>query len=1060
MGRMWTCGFELQSAAALVEIQDSNGAPAISTSIHRPGGLASLRIAPTGATKYVEHQLTAGVVQRTFHRFYLYITALPAADCNVYGIGQSGFFPGVVRLTTTGALVLRDNQTAVNLGATTAPLALGQWHRVELDFTDVAGTVTAGTSAFRGYLNGTLFADTLCSNITGFSRVRMGAIQAASGMDICIDDVAVNDDTGTAQSGLPGEGTVVHLHPAGPGDANGWATAVGGTAGAANNWTRVSETPPDDATSYNQTAASGTTAADDFTLSSASAAGIGATDAVRVVAVGARVGSTATTAASIVTRIKGQSGGTVAESPSTSVAVNGWTTHKSAVPRLYQLTTYANPQTGTAWTRASLGTAQIGYRANVSQTAVRRVSTLWALVEYARPETVVQLGAAREHAAGLRLVLPFAALRDDFADSTDDEARWPDSYGTISENGGEAIVSSTSDYAGYASATAYRLAESAVFCRVTPAPAGTAGEAWTQVLVTTANMGTDAIVEVDAVHGLLSFSARAGYYDPDRVSLPYDPIAHAWVRIRASGDTLLWETAPDGAVWTVQRSSPAPAWVLDGTPLQVQLTTHRDAGAPGEARFAAFNVPQPHIVRPAATAHTTDRALPVTASARAVLGAAVEVEHGTTASWSRRSALGPAVTMEAAQPVGHRRTAPLSAAAVAERAGELTARHRAAAAPAREHDAALPVRVARTVRIASALVTATAPPLTRRRAAPIRTVRTGVRAGRTQHARTVRLGSAVETNRAAGLSAGARRWLGAAVEATTADPLSVRRRAPLSTSAVRESATAVRAHRVGTVRTAHESDRPGVLAASRKAALGTARETATALRTKIGTGTRIEAARTGAASLPLAVRKAAPAGAAGARERAGEVAASARASLRPAEERGGALPVRAVRVVRLGPAHSRDRAARVQPVRRLLLGGAAEGVTATSLSGAARVRVRVASAAERAGAVLHRRTVRLGAARAREHAGHAGQRRTAHLGPGRAGARAGTVRQPFQRRMVRTATAFDRAAAVAPARQRPADRLTPATSGPALSPATHGPALRTGTAGPVLIATTTEGGGG
>ncbi|MYQ59963.1 hypothetical protein GTY68_22470 [Streptomyces sp. SID4926] len=1042
-----------------MEIQDSNGSPAISTSIHRPGGLASLRVVPTGPTQYVEMQLTSGVVMRTFHRFYLYITALPAADTNIYGIGQSGYFPGVVRLTPTGALQLRDNQALINLGPATAPLALGQWHRIELDYTDTAGTVTAGTAPFCGYLNGTLFADTLCSNINGFSRVRMGAIQAASGMDICIDDVAVNDDTGTSQTGLPGAGTVVHLRPAGAGDANGWATAVGGTAGAANNWARVSEITPDDATSYNQTAASGT-ATDDFTLSSASAAGIGGTDAVRLVAVGARVGSTATTAASIVTRVKGQSGGTVAESPSTSVAVNGWATNRATVPRLYQLTTYANPQTGTAWTRAALGTAQIGYRANVSQTTVRRVSALWALVEYAHPETVVQLGAAHEHAARLRLVLPFgAALRDDFADGVLDEARWPDSYGAVSESGGEAIVSSTTDYAGYASATAYRLADSGVFCRVTPAPAGTASEAWTQVLVTTANMGTDAVVEVDAVHGLLSFSARAGYYDPDRVSLPYDPEEHAWVRIRATGDTLLWETAPDGAVWTVQRSSPAPAWVLDGTPLQVQLTTHRDAGASGEARFAAFNIAPPHIVRPAATARTTDQALPVTAVAHAALGAALEVEYGTAASWSRRATLGTAATTGAAHPVGHRRTAPLLAAPVAERAGELTARHRAAAAPAHEHDAALLVRAVRAVRIGSALVSSTARPLVLRRTAPIRTARTAVRAGAIGHARTVRLGAAMETDRAAGLSAGARRWLGAASETAAAEPLAVRRRAPLSAPAVRESAGAVRAHRVIIVRTARVGVRAGALEASHQAALGTARETATALRAETGRGTRIGAARTGAASLPLAVRKAAPIGAAGARERAGEVAASARASLRPAEERDGALPVRAVRIVRLGPAHSRDRAAPPLPVRRLLLGGAEESVTATSLSGAAGVRVRAASAADRAGAVRHRRTVHLGTARAGERAGRAVQHRTARLGPGREGVRAGAVRQPFQRRMVRTATVTDRASTVAPARQRPADRLTSTTTGPVLGPTAYGPVLRTGTAGPVLTATTTEGGG-
>lgn len=384
MARMWTCGFELQSATALVETQDVNtvgGAPSVSTSIHR-GGAASLRVTPTAGTSYVEHQLTSGVVMRTFHRFYLYIAALPAADCNIFGIGQSGYFPGMIRLKTDGSLILRDDQTGLDLGSATSALSLGQWYRIEADFNDVTGTITSGVSAFKLYIDGTLASDQMCSNINGFSRVRAGALQSANSLDIYIDDIAVNDTTGAAQTGLPGPGTVVHLRPAGAGDNNLFATVVGGTAGAANNYTRVSEVTPDDATSYNSTVATGTTTIDDFAVSSPTTAGIGASDAITLVAVGARIGSNATTAASIVTRIKGQAAGTVSESASTSVNVNGWSTHKAAVPRLYQLTTYANPQTSTAWTRATLATAQIGYRSNVSQTTARRISTLWALVEY------------------------------------------------------------------------------------------------------------------------------------------------------------------------------------------------------------------------------------------------------------------------------------------------------------------------------------------------------------------------------------------------------------------------------------------------------------------------------------------------------------------------------------------------------------------------------------------------------------------------------------------------------------------------------------------------------
>jgi hypothetical protein len=397
---MWTCGFELQSTSAEFGVNSGvivTGAPSISTSIHR-AGTASLRLNPTAATAFVEHQLTSGVVMRTLHRLYLRVDAYPDTATNVYGIGQAGYFPALLRLQPDGTLVLRDGFTETTLTGTSAALALGTWYRVELDYTDVdnGGVIASGIAPFKAYLNGTLFADTLCSNITGFSRIRMG-VQLAATTDIYIDDVAVNDTTGTVQNGLPGAGSVVHLRPNAAGDNNLWTTAVGGTAGTANNYTRVNERPPDDATSYNQTATSGTTTIDDFNVDNTATAGIGASDTIRLVQVGGRVASSATTAASIVYRIKGQAAGTVLESASVSVANTSWSVHSGVSPRPYQLTAYTNPQTGAAWTPSTLDSAQIGYRGNVSQTTVRRVSNLWALVEFVpNTGTSAALGVAAQ----------------------------------------------------------------------------------------------------------------------------------------------------------------------------------------------------------------------------------------------------------------------------------------------------------------------------------------------------------------------------------------------------------------------------------------------------------------------------------------------------------------------------------------------------------------------------------------------------------------------------------------------------------------------------------------
>lgn len=403
MARMWTCGFELQSTSAEFGVNSGvivTGSPSISTTVHR-AGTASLRINSSAATQFVEHQITTGVVMRTLHRLYLRVATLPDTATNIYGIGQSGYFPALLRLQTDGTLVLRDGFTETTLTGTSAALTTGRWYRVELDYTDVSGTLTSGVSAFKGYLDGVQFSNAMCSNINGFSRIRMG-VQLAATTDFYMDDIAINDTTGSAQTGLPGPGSVVHLRPNAAGDNNGWATAVGGTAGASNNYTRVSERTPDDATSYNQTTATGTTTIDDFNVEDRATAGIGSSDTITLVQVGGRVASDNTTAASIVYRLKGQASGTVQESASVTVANTSWSVHAGQSPRPYQLTAYVNPQGSAAWTPSALDGIQIGVRGDVSQTTVRRVSTLWALVDF-QPLTTAALTLASETDTGQAL---------------------------------------------------------------------------------------------------------------------------------------------------------------------------------------------------------------------------------------------------------------------------------------------------------------------------------------------------------------------------------------------------------------------------------------------------------------------------------------------------------------------------------------------------------------------------------------------------------------------------------------------------------------------------------
>lgn len=396
MARLWSCGAELQSATAGIEWDTNTGtAPTISTTTVR-SGTASLRFNPSAATSYITHQFIANGIRNQYARVYIRFASFPTADCPILGwFDGSSTFPTIKFIAATSKLQAQDG-TPANIGSASATLSLNTWYRLEMQYNDTTGdTVNA-------YLDGTIFCTAgVGGDIGGLGQIRIG-IQTATTADMFVDDIAINDDTGSFQNGLPGSGKIVHLLPNAAGDNNLFATAVGGTAGAANNYTRVSEVTPDDATSYNNTTATGTTTIDDFNVTDTATAGIGASDTITLVQVGQRAGSSATTTASIVTRIKGQASGTTTESASIAVNTVAFNTHASAAPKTYKITAYTNPQTSTAWTASTLDTMQIGYRGNVSQTTQRRVTTLWALVDYV-PVTAVNASAgdaADTHQAG------------------------------------------------------------------------------------------------------------------------------------------------------------------------------------------------------------------------------------------------------------------------------------------------------------------------------------------------------------------------------------------------------------------------------------------------------------------------------------------------------------------------------------------------------------------------------------------------------------------------------------------------------------------------------------
>lgn len=196
----------------------------------------------------------------------------------------------------------------------------------------------------------------------------------------------------------------------------------------------------------------------------------------------------------------------------------------------------------------------------------------------------------------------FADLVDDFDDNVVDPVKWPDNYNTgpggqPTEGGGRARVPCDTGFAAYASAPIYRLEDSHAFVRMFPPPGAGMTEAFSQLLVLSNVVGTQIVFEVDAATNILLMTVHVGFVDEGGRTIPYDPLEHAWLRVRETGGILFWETSPDGRTWTVQHSDTAPAWVSDND-LQAQLLAHcspavTGGGPTGEfAEFDDFNVTQ------------------------------------------------------------------------------------------------------------------------------------------------------------------------------------------------------------------------------------------------------------------------------------------------------------------------------------------------------------------------------------------------------------------------------------------------------------------------------------
>lgn len=372
MARLYNNGAELQSTT--MEISGSSFSPAIDTTLKRSGA-ASYKFTAAGSARYFEHVVN-GADTILFSRIYVNFTSFPSAiSMLLWHISTTGPTIACIAITTSGTLQLRDgDSTAAQIGSDSSTLSLNTWYCIELNTNNGAATeVTAR-------LETATFASGAMTSANNARRVGCGYHEAITGT-VNVDDVSVNDASGTAQNSWCGSGKLIRLNPNAAGDANTFATQTGGTVGAANNFTRVSETTPDDATTFN---GSNTTGQEDmFNMTDS---GIGASDTVNVVQINAR--SRASVAGSNSTyrlQVKKASGGTVGiPTPVGTFSANStitWVVNFLTTPNTYNDMFYTDPD-GAAWTQATLDTMQAGYKIVTGSTNRADISTLWAYVDY------------------------------------------------------------------------------------------------------------------------------------------------------------------------------------------------------------------------------------------------------------------------------------------------------------------------------------------------------------------------------------------------------------------------------------------------------------------------------------------------------------------------------------------------------------------------------------------------------------------------------------------------------------------------------------------------------
>lgn len=390
MARLASIGFELGTLTSGIEITTHGFTGSVLSSISTTqvhSGTNSSAFTATAQRGTDDYQFSSGA-GTAIARGWFYFTGNPGGNCTLLEFGTASVSIGGIYMNSSRQLgTVYFNGTAFTYDTTvTSALTLNAWHYLEVKIVATATNVQSITTRVDGLIiRNIIGAQTLAANAMTLAvwgafclTTDNGGTGTGTIATFYVDDIAINDNTGTSQTDWPGNSSFIKVSPSGAGDSNTFATQTGGTAGSANNFTRVDETPPDDATTFN---GSNTTSQSDLYAVSLGAS-LPNNAIINVVQVGVRYrASVASAESAFKVQIEKKTGGTVSQSAAITPTSTTFTTNANAVPLNPPLTLYKDPD-GNTWDPLNATNWQIGMIISTGSTNRADITNVWAYIDY------------------------------------------------------------------------------------------------------------------------------------------------------------------------------------------------------------------------------------------------------------------------------------------------------------------------------------------------------------------------------------------------------------------------------------------------------------------------------------------------------------------------------------------------------------------------------------------------------------------------------------------------------------------------------------------------------